>query len=79
MAVTVQTSKQSFASIVRQVLAILSVAFGVITASVSSLRLPVAVSTVLTIAGAVILAVEHYVSDPSTGTTPPPTQPPAAG
>lgn len=79
MAVTVQTSKQSFASVLRQVLAILSVAFGVITASVSSLRLPVAVSTVLTIAGAVILAIEHYVSDPSTGTTQPPATPPAGG
>jgi hypothetical protein len=31
------------------------------------------VSTVLTAAGPVILAIEHYVSDPSTGTTNAPT------
>lgn len=63
---------QSLSSILRQVLAILAVVFGVLTASVSALHLPVAVSTVLTVAGAVILAVEHYVSDPSTGTPAPP-------
>jgi hypothetical protein len=66
---------QRYASIARQVLAVLSTVFGVLTASVSALHLPPAVSAILTAAGPVILAVEHYVSDPSTGT---PAAPPAA-
>jgi tetrahydromethanopterin S-methyltransferase subunit C len=70
---------QSVASIARQILAILGIVFGVLTQSIGSLHLPVAVSSILTIGGAVILAVEHYVSDPSTGTPAPPkpTIPPA--
>lgn len=71
---------QSASAIARQVLAVLGIVFGVLTQSVTQLHLPVAVSSILTIGGAVILAVEHYVSDPSTGTTPPtpptPTIPP---
>ena len=64
-------TKQSAASVLRQVLAIAGIVMGVLTASVTSLHLPVVMSTILTVAGAVILAIEHYVSDPSTGTTPP--------
>jgi hypothetical protein len=71
MTVTVQ----SIASIARQFLAVVSIVMGVVTASVSSLHLPVAVSTALTIAGSVILAIEHYVSDPSTGNPTPPADP----
>jgi multidrug transporter EmrE-like cation transporter len=62
---------QSLASIFRQALAILGIIFGVLTQSVTALHLPVAASAWLGIGGAVILAIEHYVSDPSTGTTPP--------
>jgi hypothetical protein len=60
-------TNQSLASIGRQVLAIVGVVFGVLTQSVSALHLPTAVSSILLVGGAVILAVEHYVSDPSTG------------
>jgi hypothetical protein len=59
---------QSLASVARQALAVLGIVFGVLTQAIGSLHLPVAVSSILTIGGAVILAVEHYVSDPSTGT-----------
>lgn len=58
---------QQLGSYLRQGLALLGVIFGVLTASVGAMKLPTAVSTVLTVGGAVILAVEHYVSDPSTG------------
>jgi hypothetical protein len=65
---------QSVAAIGRQVLAILGIIFGVLTQSIGSMHLPVAVSSVLTIGGTLILAIEHYVGDPSTGT---PAKPPA--
>lgn len=64
-------TKQSFASIIRQVLAVLGIIFGVLTQSVTTLHLPVAVSAWMGVGGAVILAIEHYVADPSTGATPP--------
>jgi hypothetical protein len=60
---------QQVASILRQVLAVAAVVMGAITASISSLHLPVAVSAALTVIGGIILAIEHYVSDPSTGST----------
>jgi hypothetical protein len=60
-------SAQSIASIARQVLAIAGIAMGVVTASVTTLHLPTAVSSILVVAGGVILAIEHYVADPSTG------------
>ena len=59
---------QQLSSIARQVLAIAGIVMGVVTASVTQLHLPTAVSSILVVAGAVILAIEHYVSDPSTGT-----------
>lgn len=65
---------QRVASILRQVLAVLGIIFGILTASVGSLHLPPVVSAALGIGGSVILGIEHYVSDPSTGT---PTKPPA--
>ena len=64
---------QAFASIARQVLAIAAVVMGALTAALNGIHLPPAVSTVLVAAGSVILAIEHYVGDPSTGTTPPTT------
>lgn len=65
-------NKQSLASVVRQAAAVLVSVYGVLTASVSALHLPPAVSAVLTAVGPIILVVEHYVGDPSTGTTPVP-------
>jgi len=78
---------QQITSIARQVLAIVGIVMGVLTASVSSLHLPPSVSTVLVVAGSALLAIEHYLSDPSTGTpttttttsTTAPTAPPVAG
>jgi len=63
-------NKQSAASIIRQILGVVATAFGIVTASVSSLHLPVGISAILTAAGPLILAIEHYVGDPSTGNTP---------
>lgn len=60
---------QSVASVARQILAILGIVFGVLTQSVTSLHLPIAISTAITVGGAVILAIEHYVADPSTGSS----------
>lgn len=59
---------QQISSILRQLLGIVATVFGVLTASTSSLHLPVAISSILTAAGPIILTVEHYLSDPSTGT-----------
>lgn len=66
---------QQVASILRQVVAIAAVVMGALTASLSSIHLPTGVSAALAAVGGVILAVEHYVSDPSTGSTPPPAPP----
>lgn len=63
---------QRTAAVLRQVLAVVAIVFAALTQAVSSLHLPVAVSSVLGIVGGVILAVEHYVSDPSTGKPAPP-------
>lgn len=68
MTTTAALAKQSIASIVRQVLAVLASVYGVLSASISQLHLPPAVSAILTAAGPVILAIEHFVADPSTGT-----------
>lgn len=61
-------NSQSLASVVRQFLAVLGIIFMVLTQSDSSLHLPVAASSILGIIGGIILALEHYVGDPSTGT-----------
>src|ERR1035437_4794204 len=60
---------QSLASTIRQVLAVLVSVYGVLTASVTPPHLPVAVSSVLVAFGPLILALEHYLGDPSTGTS----------
>ena len=60
---------QNTASVIRQVLAGLVSVYGVLTASVTPLHLPVAVSSVLVAFGPLILALEHYLGDPSTGTS----------
>jgi hypothetical protein len=58
---------QSIASVARQVLALAGIVMGALTQSVTALHLPVAFSTIIAAGGAVLLAVEHYVADPSTG------------
>ena len=55
---------QRFSSIFRQVAALASV----VIAAIPQDNLPVSVRGILGGLGAVLLAVEHYVSDPSTGT-----------
>lgn len=56
---------QQVASIVRQLAAVAAIVIG----SLSSINLPTSVHGILVAAGAVLLAIEHYVGDPSTGTT----------
>lgn len=66
---SVTLDTQRISSVLRQILAGAAVVMAAVTQADSGLHLPVAISTVLGIAGAVILAIEHYVSDPSTGTS----------
>lgn len=58
---------QSVASVVRQVLAVLVSVYGVLSASIGQLHLPPAVSAILVSFGPVLLSIEHFVGDPSTG------------
>lgn len=58
---------QSIASVARQVLALAGIVMGALTQAVSALHLAVGFSSILAAGGAVLLAVEHYVADPSTG------------
>jgi hypothetical protein len=60
---------QSVTSIARQVLALVGIVFSVLTQSVTALHLNPAESAILGVGGTLILAIEHYVSDPSTGTS----------
>jgi hypothetical protein len=60
-------TQQSFFSIARQVLAVLALVMSALTQSLNDIHLPIAISTVLGAFGAIILTVEHYVADPSTG------------
>jgi hypothetical protein len=69
---------QQLASIIRQVLAVAAIVMGALTSALNGIHLPAAVSAVLAASGAVILALEHYVSDPSTGNPPAPPSTPAA-
>jgi hypothetical protein len=73
MATTV--TQQSFWSILRQVLAIVSLVFAALTQALQSIKLSPAASVVLGVFGTVILGLEHYVADPSTGSPTPPTPP----
>jgi hypothetical protein len=61
-------NKQSLASVVRQVVAVVATVFGILTASVQALHLPPVISGILTAFGPLLLTVEHFVGDPSTGT-----------
>jgi hypothetical protein len=71
------TMNQRTASVLRQVLAVLALVFGALTQAVATIKIPPAASVVMGIFGTVILGLEHYVSDPSTGSTPAPTARPA--
>ena len=72
---TINTQRVS--SVVRQVLAIAAIVIAAISTASTSIHLPPIGSAILGIVGTAILAIEHYVSDPSTGTpsTPPPPTP----
>ena len=58
---------QSVASVARQVLAVAVSVYGVLTQNIAALHIPAAAATVLIAFGPTLLAIEHYVSDPSTG------------
>lgn len=60
---------QQLASILRQVAAVGAIVMGALTATLNGIHLPPAVSAVLTALGGGLLWIEHYVGDPSTGTT----------
>jgi len=59
---------QSFWSIVRQVAAFAAIVFAALTQALGSIKLSPVASAVLGVFGIVILGIEHYVGDPSTGT-----------
>jgi hypothetical protein len=58
---------QQVASWLRQAGAIAAV----VISALGTISMPSAVRAVIGAAGGILLVVEHYVSDPSTGTTPP--------
>lgn len=60
---------QQLASYLRQGVALVALVVGPLTAAVPAMHLPAGVSAIITAIGGTILTVEHYVSDPSTGTT----------
>lgn len=60
-------TKQSFASVARQVIAVLATVYGVLSAESVAPHLPGWAAGPLIAFGPVLLAIEHYVSDPSTG------------
>lgn len=65
----VKINKQQIASWLRQAAAIAAI---VITA-LNTISMPTAVRAALGAGAAILLGIEHYVSDPSTGSPPPPT------
>jgi hypothetical protein len=67
---------QQISSIARQVVAILAFIFGILTQAVSGIHLPAAISSVMVAVGGGLVALEHYLSDPSTGN---PTPAPSSG
>ena len=67
---TVDLNTQRIASVVRQVLAVAAVVVGILSAPSVESFLPGYMSAILASLGGIVLAIEHYVSDPSTGTTP---------
>jgi hypothetical protein len=69
------TISQPTAALLRHILLFIVSAFGIITQSVTALHLPLAVSSVMTAAYPVLLFIEHFVADPSTGTPTPPAPP----
>ena len=55
-------------AVLRQVLAYLGIIFGILIQSVPSLHLPVAVSTAILTVSGILVSVQHYVANPTTGT-----------
>jgi len=68
-------TKQSAASIIRQILAIAAIVVAAVSTSANSIHLPPIGSAILGLAGTIIIGIEHYVGDPSTGTPTTPTAP----
>lgn len=66
---------QQIAALARQVIAVLALVFGILTQALSAIHLPPAISATMAALGGGILAVEHYLSDPSTGRPPTPPAP----
>jgi hypothetical protein len=69
----IKINTQQVASWLRQAAAIAAV----VVSALDTISMPAGVRAVLVAVGGAILTAEHYVADPSTGTTPPP-KPPVA-
>lgn len=65
-------TKQSLAAVIRQILAIAALIMGPLTQALPSLHLPTLESAAITLFGGILLSIEHYVGDLSTGNMPPP-------
>ena len=68
---TVNVTSQRIASILRQIGAVAALAYAIIGSVQTSTW--GAKDTTLTLVGGILLSIEHFVADPSTGTTPPTT------
>jgi len=66
---TVTINTQQVSSVIRQVCAVAAIVVGILSAPGVISFLPTWVAAALVTAGSVLVAIEHYVSDPSTGTT----------
>jgi len=60
---------------VRIVVAVLVSVYGVLTQTVTGMKLPLVMSSILTAVGPVMVYLEHYLADPSTGNPTPPQNP----
>ena len=63
---------QKLGATLTKIVGIAALVMGPLTATLPSLGLPVAVSTAITTVGGIILAIERWLTDPSTGNSPPP-------
>ena len=73
---TVNLNSQRIASILRQIGAVAALAYAIV-GSIQSSQWG-SKNTVLTLVGGLLLTIEHFVGDPSTGTTLEPVTPPVA-
>ncbi len=58
---------QAIASVIRQVFAVAAVVMGALTQALQGIHLPPALSAVLAAGGLLLLNLEHYLGDTSTG------------